>query len=158
MTTAKVNLVSRALCKLGITSNINAPPEPEDLCDGMQQLESMMHEWRIKGFELGYAFEDEPDANTDSLLPVWAEEAVVANLAIKLAPCYGKEPHRRLETDAKSSYECLLNATLDVPCLPRSSTMPRGQGYQPISYRRFYQGEENVEVKNFQDKEAESNP
>lgn len=60
---------------------------------GMRRLDAMMAEWNAKGIRLGYPLPVNPadsDLDEQTYVPDSANEAIIANLAIRLAPGRGK--------------------------------------------------------------------
>lgn len=83
----KIQLVSQAFDELrinGITSN--ADSEDADLA--LESLEQLVSELT---FDIGWRFEPEPDPNTVTGIPIWAESAIYLSLAVRIADRYGKQ-------------------------------------------------------------------
>jgi hypothetical protein len=94
----------------------------------------MMADWNGKGIRLGYPLPGSPqDSELDepTLVPDSANQAILTNLAIRLAPSYGKMLMPETKAVAKDSYNTLLQrATAPIPQqLP--ATMPSGAGNKP---------------------------
>ena len=101
----------------------------EELQGALRQLEAMLGNWNAKGIRLGYALSQNPDLDDDSNLPDSANEAVYANLAIRVAVSFGKTvslDHRKI---AYSAYKVLL-ARAAKPPMPMElpADMPSGAG------------------------------
>lgn len=107
--------------------------DPEQLEDGLRRLDSMMALWDGKGIRLGYALPSSPDASNiddDSGLPDTANEAVYLNLAIRLAPGYGKTISPDTRMLAKQAYDALLVDAAQPPAHAARS-VPVGAGGKP---------------------------
>jgi hypothetical protein len=71
------------------------------------------------------------DLDEESLVPDSANEAIITNLAVRIAPSYGKAVSPDTKATAKDSYNTLL-ARATMPHqqqMPR--TMPSGAGNKP---------------------------
>lgn len=98
----------------------------EELTGAMRRLDSMMAEWNARGVRIGYPIPDGPatGALTDETdVPDSAWEAVVLNLAIRIAPSYGKQVMPATMTGAKRAFAALLNlhaqpAEMQLPIMP----------------------------------------
>jgi hypothetical protein len=62
--------------------------QPEQLEAALRRLDSMMAEWNAAGIRLGYAMPSSPqdsDLDTETNVPDSAWEAIITNLAIRIA-------------------------------------------------------------------------
>ncbi|MFB1502121.1 packaged DNA stabilization gp4 family protein, partial [Thiocapsa sp. N5-Cardenillas] len=92
MSYSKRQFVEGAFEEIGLASYVY-DLQPQDYQTGLRRLDAMMAEWNARGLRLGYPLPSAPqdsdiDAATD--IPDAANEAVVLNLAIRLASGYGK--------------------------------------------------------------------
>lgn len=161
----KVDLIHRALTEIGISSSTNMPAEIEDLTTALDTLQPLMAEWESQDYLLGYNFQEPttanpnlmPDLNDESNIPIWAQNAVVYELAMRLSSRYGKTASRDLKVQHKESMSRLRVATIDVPIMPRPGTMPIGSGYKRhYRYNRYYRTRDEIEISNFQDQQEDS--
>lgn len=127
MAKTKGELVSAALNELGI-ADYEFDISPDELETGVRRLDSMMAQWSAIGAVLNYPF-GELDSATDSGIPDVAEEAVITNLAIRLASSYGKQPDPILLGTARTSKTVLLSFSTR-PREIRFPQMPRGAGHK----------------------------
>lgn len=125
----KIQLVSQAFDELRI-NGITSKAENEDVVLALQSLEQLMSELT---FDIGWRFEDNPDPNSSSGIPLYAESAVYLSLAVRIAPRYGKDANL-IRMQAESSMSRLMARV----CKPRQinypSRMPMGLGNRR-SYR-----------------------
>lgn len=133
MAYSKRDLILAAFDEIGLASYV-FDLSPEQLNSALLKLDAMLAAWQIKGIRLGYPFAMQPstsDLDEFANLPDYAIEAVYTNLAIKLAPSYGKQVLPETKIAAKTGYDnLLLIASAPVPYqLP--ATMPSGQGNKP---------------------------
>lgn len=111
----------------------------------------MMAMWVARGIRIGYNGADTPsDSSLDdqSGLPSKAIEAAILNLAIAVAPSFGKA----VSMETKQAASTALNALMMAIAAPRRitypPTLPKGAGSKS-SYRRFFEpAEENLELEN----------
>ena len=137
MSYTKGELVFSALEEIGIAS-YEYDVSAEQVDSGVRRLDAMMAEWDAKGIKVSYPISqtDKSFTTDDSNVPDWAWEAIITNLALKMAPSYGKEPSMQTKISAKKS----LNTLLGLFAGSRESqleSMPRGAGYKSVSERRW---------------------
>lgn len=129
----KAELVASALREIGL-ADYEFDISTEETTSGVSRLNQMMAMWSDKGIRLSYNY---AGASADeSGLPGIAEEAVFTNLALRLAPSYGKQVDPGVRALAKFA----LNALMSESTYPRErqlSGLPVGAGYKNIDYRRF---------------------
>jgi len=130
---SKRQFVTAALEEIGIAS-YSFDVSPEQLESALRRLDSMIADWNGKGIRLGYPLPSSPefsDIDAESEVPDSANEAIITNLAIRIAPSYGKQLMVETKTTARDAYQTLLNrATLPTQQqLPGS--MPAGAGNKP---------------------------
>ena len=92
MNYTKAQLVYAALAEIGL-SNYSFDLSTDQLDQALARLDAMMGEWNGRGIRLSYPIAAGPktiNANDDAGIPDWAYEAVITNLAVRLAPSYGK--------------------------------------------------------------------
>lgn len=129
----KEQLIQAAFAEIGLsdyTFNVGPDERQTALC----RLDTMMATWNAKGIRLGYPLPSSPDASNigdDSGLPDAANEAVVANLAMRLAPGFGKTVSQDARTTAASGYNTLLARAVMPPEQQLPDTLPRGAGNKP---------------------------
>lgn len=135
---SKIELIDRAYSKLRI-SGITVNPTPGDVNIALDEMECMLAEWDLVNVCLGYQFEDEPDPNTESGLVRGYENAVQVNLAIRLAPEFGK-PSGELVSHASQSYSKISSAVAKVKEVPYPQRQPVGEAntLRFNRWRRFY--------------------
>jgi hypothetical protein len=115
--------------------------QPEQLQSALRRLDAMMMEWNAQGIRLGYPIARSPqdsDLSTETETPDSAWEAVITNLAIRIAPGYGKPVADGTKTIAKNALNTLMQrATFPLEKqLPQ--TMPIGQGNKPWRWDNPY--------------------
>lgn len=126
----KGELVQSALNEIGI-ADYEFDISAEELESGVRRLDSMMAMWSSKGVILSYPLGGDSESSDESNIPDTAWEAVVTNLALRLAPSYGKAVAQELKKTAKESYNVLLGLSVSTKEMQFPS-MPKGQGYKNV--------------------------
>jgi len=107
---------------------------PQQIEAAMRRLDTMMAEWNAKGIRLSYPLPGSPqdsDLDAETTVPDSANDAIITNLGIRIAPSYGKQVMAETKVAAKMAYNTLLSrATMPLEQqLP--GTMPSGAGNKP---------------------------
>ncbi len=133
MSWTKDVIVREAFGEIGLsaaTFNVG----PDELNSALIRLDAMMGTWNGKGIRLGYAMATDSDGSEldqESGLPDSAYEAVICNLAIKIAPQFGKMVSAETKATAKAAFDVLLSRAA-MPTEQKYPTgMPRGAGHKP---------------------------
>lgn len=130
---SKRQFVAAAFEEIGLASYV-FDLQPEQLESALRRLDAMMADWNGKGIRLGYPIPGSPqdsDLDEPSAVPDSANEAIIANLAIKLAPSYGKTPMTETKATARNAYQTLLSrATFPIE-QQFPGTLPAGAGNKP---------------------------
>lgn len=130
MSYTKDQLVNGALEEIGIAAyefDISA----ESAESALLRLDAMMMQWDARGIHLSYPIGDPGTTSLaeDSNIPAAAWEAVITNLAIRIAPSYGKT----VSIDTKIVAKNALNTLLIASTKPRKmqlNSLPSGAGYK----------------------------
>lgn len=135
----KIELLDRAYSKLRI-SGITVNPSPGDIEIALDEMECMLAEWDLVNVCLGYQFEDEPEPNAESGLIRGYENAVQVNLAVRMAPEFGKNIPAELMMQASQSYSKVSSAVAVVKQTPYPQRQPVGEAntLRFNRWRRFY--------------------
>ena len=132
---SKRQLVTMALEEIGIAS-YTFDLEPEQLQSALYKLDAMMATWNARGIRLGYPIPSSPEDSSlddDSNIPDAANESVFLNLAVRLAPSYGKIVLQETKKSAFSSYRNLL-ARATKPSEMQLQSIPSGAGNKSWRY------------------------
>lgn len=100
----------------------------DEAATAYRKLDQMMAGWAQDGIAIGYVPAGVPvvdDANPG--VPAYAEEAIYSNLALRLAPGFGKTPSGQLVRRARQSLAQLGSSK--IPVL-RAAVPIRGAGYR----------------------------
>jgi len=136
----KQQLIEAALTEIGIAS-YEYDVHPGELASGLHRLDAMMADWNARGVRLGYPLYSDPDNSSvteESGLRDSAVEAVIINLAMRLAPSYGRPVSRETKVAAKKALDTLLmRAGVTQPVEKQfPETLPKGAGYKTWRHRR----------------------
>lgn len=115
--------------------------QPEQLQSALRRLDSMMMEWNAQGIRLSYPIASSPqdsDLDTETNAPDSAWEAIITNLAIRIAPGYGKTVSPDTKASAKGAYNILLQRATFPLEKQLPETMPIGQGNKPWRWDNPY--------------------
>jgi hypothetical protein len=133
MSWTKKQVISQAFVELGLADYVfNLSPEQWNTA--LLQLDSMMATWNGKGIRIRYPIEPVPQdmqLDSDSGLPDYAVEAGYLNLALRIAPSFGKQPSQETKVAAKDAY----NAVLTIAVRPLA--LVKGQQLAGAGNRRF---------------------
>lgn len=130
---SKRQFVTAAFDEIGLASYV-FDLQPEQLQSALNRLDAMMAEWNGKGIRLGYPLPGSPqysDLDEPSEVPDSANEAIYTNLAIKIAPSYGKQVMMETKISAKAAYNTLLSRATLPNEMQLPGTMPAGAGNKP---------------------------
>lgn len=134
MSYTKGDFVYAALDEIGISSyDFDISPEQTDAI--LKRLDSLMASWNARGIRLGYPIPNGPKDSSleqDSNVPDSAWEAIITNLAIRIAPSYGKA----VSIDTKVTAKQALNTLYSISATPgtvQGRPIPRGAGHKNIS-------------------------
>lgn len=138
MSYTKGEIVHGALAEIGL-AEYEFDISPEEIVAGIRRLDSMMASWSDSGIVASYPLTNLYDSaaiDENSNIPDVAREAVITNLALRLAPSYGKQISPDLRVAAKSSLNTLMRF-YSRPVERQLPSMPAGAGYKATEYNRF---------------------
>lgn len=137
MAYTKRDIVNRAFEEIGLAAYVY-DLAPQQLEGALQRLDAMMATWNGKGIRLGYPLPSSTaasDLNQDVGVPDDALEAMHLNLAVRIAPGYGKTVSPDTKANAQLSYKALLSrSTFPVEMQLGDMTIPSGQGNKGWRY------------------------
>lgn len=136
----KKAIVEHAFGEIGMASYVFAL-QAEDIQQGLTLLEQLMARFDGQGILLNWPFADDmlnPEGSVEVFLPPYAVSGVTAQLAIDLAPFYGKQPN---PTTFKRAYDgfTTMAAIGSVPNPARMNTLtPMGSGNRNYGVGRVF--------------------
>lgn len=110
---------------------------PQMLQSACKRLGTMMALWNAKGIRLSYPLPLNPqdtDIDTETAVPDSANEAIITNLALRLAPSFGKQPSPMTMATAKAGYDTLMARAAMPYEMQFPRTLPAGAGNKPWRY------------------------
>lgn len=126
----KRQYIEQAFSEIGLAGYV-FDLSPEQLETALRQLDAMMMTWNGKGIQIGWPFSLSPgnsDLDTDTGNISWANEAIYLNLALRIAPGFGKAVMPETKINAKLAYDSVLSRA----ALPQEKqfpgTLPAGAG------------------------------
>lgn len=117
------DFVDGALTEIGY-ANYAFDVGAEQLEAVKRRLDSMMAEWNARGLRLGYPLPSSPaesDLADETGVPDSAYEAIITNLAVRIAPQFGKQVMAETKRAAKGAYNTLLS----LAAMPEEMQLPR---------------------------------
>jgi hypothetical protein len=108
----KLEVIRQAYSEIG-KANYEFDLQPEDLQSALRQLDAMMAMWSgTQGIRIGFSGGDGfGDLDPQTEVPMWAVEALYYNLALRLAPSFGKTPSPITVLNAKLALDAVRNRT-----------------------------------------------
>jgi hypothetical protein len=128
MSYTRRELVEGGFAEIGMgTAAFDIPAEMLD--EGRRRLDRMMADWDTRGIDLGYPLPagSDSDLADDTTIPDKAWEAVIANLALRLAPLVGKQVTPETRATAKHGLNTLYMAAA-MPAQIQLNQLPAGAG------------------------------
>jgi hypothetical protein len=132
------HIIERAFSKIGVRA-AETPLEAEEIQNGLDTLNDMLSAWdndgTLKGVSPVSAAEDEVKA------PRYAEGAIKAHLAMRLAGEYRVAITPAMIGDATDLMNSMLSASIDLDNVPLPATLPTGSGNDDWDYgaeREFF--------------------
>jgi hypothetical protein len=129
----KRQFVTQAFEEIGLAAYV-FDLNPEQLQSGLRRLDSMMATWNAKGIRLGYPLPSNPqdsDLDEQTNVPDSSNEAIYLNLALRIAPSFGKTPSVDTKATAKAAYDNLLSIAAMPMERQLPGTLPVGAGNKP---------------------------
>lgn len=126
--------VNGAFEEIGLGSYaFELPPEQEQMA--LRRLDAMIAEWDARGIRLGWPISSSSDAidpDQDPGATDRARQAIVTNLAIRLAGPFGKTIPAMVATTAWQSLANLVRSSVVVPVMQFPSDVPAGAGNKSL--------------------------
>ena len=130
---SKRQFVTAAFEEIGLASYV-FDLQPDQLQSAVRRLDAMMADWNGKGIRLGYPLPGSPqdsDLDEPSNVPDSSNQAIITNLAVRIAPSYGKQVMPETKAVAKESYNTILSRAAMPNEQQFPGTLPAGAGNKP---------------------------
>ena len=134
MSWTKRQFVEQAFSEIGLASYV-FDLSPEQLQNALYRLDSQMAQWNALGIRIGYPMVSTPEGSsldTETNVPDSANEAIYLNLAIKIAPGFGKQVSGDTKIAAKMAYNTLLSIAAMPPEMQLNTSVPAGAGHKRL--------------------------
>jgi len=116
------------LLEVNVAESAIEAPEAED---GLTALNDMMNEWNVDGIDVGYEALD--SVEDELFVKLGSIGAIKANLAVYIAPEYGRTVSTSLEARAKRSKRS-LRASIPLNSSQYPDTLPIGSGNEDNNF------------------------
>lgn len=127
------DIIKEAFAEIGLGA-VAYSLQPEDIQTALRRMNLMLAEWGADGIDVGYTAVDTPDADDfdeDSEINTDAVRAVILNLAIEIAPNYGKQVSTRTLIEAKNGKRRAKRDSITVPAkVLDNGAIPAGAGHK----------------------------
>jgi hypothetical protein len=131
MAFTKRDIIAQAFEEIGL-AGYTFDLQPQQLEGALRRLDAMMATWNGKGLRLGYPLPSSPgssDLDQDAGVPDSALEAMALNLAIRIAPGYGKTVSPDTKISARSAYiQLMARAAKPIEMQMDNMAIPAGAG------------------------------
>ena len=138
----KREIITDAFAEIGLASYV-FDLQPEQLETAKRGLDRMMATWGGQGTVTGYPQGTASDLDEETNAPDWALDAMVLNLAVRIAPGFGKT----VSPDTKGAAAAALNVLrmrrlTMVPMAMDTMAVPAGAGAYGFMPNTFLDEEE----------------
>ena len=133
MSYTKRQIILSAMSEIGLSS-YSFDLSADQIEQALWRLDAMMEDWVTRGIRLGYPSAASPElsnAYTETNLPGYAQTAVITNLAVQIAPSYGKAVSPQTLATARASLNSLL-ARAAMPSEVQLDALPAGAGHKDV--------------------------
>lgn len=128
-------IIRRALAKLGVLAS-ESPITDQEMTDALDQLHDMMLQWDSQGINLGYQIPSGFDETSG--LPDWSLGAVKSNLAIRLAPEFGRPIDAGLANESTLTFTALLSRAIQLGPVEYPNILPIGDTQSVPNEQKYY--------------------
>ena len=139
MSWTKKQFIVQAFEEIGLASYVY-DLQPEQLQSAARRLDVMMANWNGQGIRIGYPIATGPeniDIDTETNVPDSANQAIITNLSIQLAPAFGKVVSPETKRAAKDGYGVLAARGQAPGTKQMPKNMPRGAGHKSWRNSRY---------------------
>ena len=109
-----------------------------EILSACKRMDAMLAEWNARGVRISYPLPSSPEStnlDSETNVPDAANEAIITNLAVRIAPSFGKAVSPDTKMIAKNAYNTLLQLSAVWPVEKQfPSGMPAGAGNKPWRY------------------------
>jgi len=141
--TNKRYIVDGALDEIGLSGyvfNLSG----DDIMSVLRKLDGLVAVWESQGLTVGWVFSTDPtktDPDDDVTIPDASLQALIVNLAVRIAPSFGKQVAFETKQTAIQSLNALRSAVVKIPQMQYPDNLPLGQGNKNWNTRYFLPSE-----------------
>ena len=137
MAYTKRDIINMAFEEIGLAAYV-FDLQPQQLDGALRRLDAMMATWNGKGIRLGYPLPSSPgasDLDQDTDVSDAALEAMALNLAVRIAPGYGKTVSPDTKASAKNAYnQIIAQSAKPIEMQLDNMSIPSGAGNKGWRY------------------------
>lgn len=137
MAYTKRDIINMAFEEIGLAAYV-FDLQPQQLDGALRRLDVMMATWNGKGIRLGYPLPSSPgssDLDQDIEVSDAALEAMALNLAVRIAPGYGKTVSPDTKASAKNAYnQIIAQSAKPIEMQLDNMSIPSGAGNKGWRY------------------------
>jgi len=137
MAYTKRDIINMAFEEIGLAGYV-FDLQPQQLEGALRRLDVMMATWNGKGIRLGYPLPSgigASDLDQDTNVSDAALEAMALNLAVRIAPGFGKTPSPDTKASAKNAYnQIIAQSAKPVEMQLDNMSIPSGAGNKGYRY------------------------
>jgi len=137
MAYTKRDIINMAFGEIGLAEYV-FDLTPQQLESALHRLDAMMATWNGKGVRLGYPLpSSQKSSDLDQLTEVsdFAIEAMALNLAVRIAPGYGKTVSPDTKASAKAAYnQIIAQSAKPIEMQLDNMSIPSGAGNKGYRY------------------------
>jgi hypothetical protein len=133
MSYTRRQFVEAAMAEIGLAAYFY-DLTPDELQAACRRLDALMADWNGRGIRLGYPIPGSPEStslDTETNVPDSANMAIICNLAVQLAPSYGKQVMPETKANARQGLTTLMARATQPREMQFPSTLPAGAGNKP---------------------------
>lgn len=133
MSYSKRQFIQAALEEIGMAPNL-FDIETDQYESAMRRMDSMVAGWNVGQTKIGYPIPSSPensDLDQETNVPDAANEAIILNLAVAIAPSYGKTVSPDTKTGAKKALRNLRTHCFEPIEMQLGESVPLGAGNKP---------------------------
>ncbi len=128
MSITNQEVINQALLEINVIEDGDSA-NADQSSDTLQKLNQMMAEWAVSDKDLH--FFPQSDLTDVCPIPIWAEDGVVNNLAVKCAPSFAFAVSALLYEKAKSGSNVIARTCMNLKLKNTDmSHLPAGNGYR----------------------------
>ncbi len=133
MSWTKRQIIEQAFEEIGLAAYV-FDLQPEQVESARRKLDNMVAGWSSKNIQIGFpipANADDSDIDDETHAPDYVVDAMIYNLAIRIAPSVGKQVLPDTRIAARSAYDNMLRKTVaNPPQVKLYPMLPSGAGHK----------------------------